>query len=94
MRATGEIQESFCGAWRAGPVVSVLDEDTLEVLHNNLHERIRLNGIDFPEKGQAYGKRAASELVYVKDAPVGWHERQPNVGQRGLVLVVKKICAE
>ena len=52
------------------PVVSVLDGDTIEVLHNNRAERIRLNGIDCPEKGQAYGKRAkqaASELVFGKE---------------------------
>jgi endonuclease YncB( thermonuclease family) len=36
-----------------GPVVSVLDGDTLEVLHNNHPERIGLSGIDCPEKGQA-----------------------------------------
>src|SRR5712692_4993691 len=50
----------------SGLVVSVLDGDTLEVLHNNRPERIRLSGIDCPEKGQAYGtraKQAASELV-------------------------------
>jgi endonuclease YncB( thermonuclease family) len=41
-----------------GQVVGVLDGDTIEVLHNNHTERIRLNGIDCPEKGQAYGKRA------------------------------------
>jgi endonuclease YncB( thermonuclease family) len=40
-----------------GPVVSVLDGDTIEVLHNNSAERIRLNGIDCSEKGQPYGKR-------------------------------------
>jgi endonuclease YncB( thermonuclease family) len=42
--------------------VGILDSDTLEVLHNH--------GIDCPEKGQAYGKRAkqaASELVFDKD---------------------------
>jgi micrococcal nuclease len=32
----------------SGPVVSVLDGDTLEVLHNNQSERIRLSGIDCP----------------------------------------------
>ena len=37
----------------SGPVVSVLDGDTLEVLHNNHAERIRRSGIDCPEKGQA-----------------------------------------
>jgi endonuclease YncB( thermonuclease family) len=34
----------------SGPVVSVLDGDTIEVLHNTWPERIRLNGIDCPEK--------------------------------------------
>jgi endonuclease YncB( thermonuclease family) len=42
----------------SGPVIGILDGDTIEVLHNNKAERIRLNGIDCPEKGQAYGKRA------------------------------------
>jgi endonuclease YncB( thermonuclease family) len=32
----------------AGQVISVLDGDTIEVLHNQHPERIRLNGIDFP----------------------------------------------
>ena len=35
----------------SGPVVSVLDGDTIEVLHTQHPERIRLNGIDCPEKG-------------------------------------------
>lgn len=35
----------------SGPVISVLDGDTIEVLHNNEAERLRLNGIDCPEKG-------------------------------------------
>ena len=53
-----------------GPVVSVLDGDTIEVLHNQHPERIRLSGIDCPEKGQAYGhkaKQAASALVFGKE---------------------------
>ncbi len=33
-----------------GPVVSVLDGDTIEVLHNTHAERIRLSGIDCPEE--------------------------------------------
>jgi hypothetical protein len=47
----------------SGPVVSVLDGDTLEVLHNQHPERIRLHGIDCPEKGQAYGKRAKQTVL-------------------------------
>ena len=41
----------------SGKVVGIIDGDTIEVLHNNRAERIRLNGIDCPEKG----KRLASE---------------------------------
>lgn len=41
-----------------GKVVGVLDGDTIDVLHNGQAERIRLNGIDCPEKGQAFGQRA------------------------------------
>jgi len=39
----------------SAPVVSVLDGDTIEVLHNQHPERIRLSGIDCPENGQTYG---------------------------------------
>ena len=34
-----------------GQVISVLDGDTIEVLHNQHPEHIRLSGIDRPEKG-------------------------------------------
>lgn len=56
---------SFAADFTA-PVISVLDGDTIEALHNHHPERIRLSGIDCPEKRQAYGKRAkraASEFV-------------------------------
>jgi endonuclease YncB( thermonuclease family) len=59
-----------------GPVVSILDGDTIEVLHDGRAERIRLNGIDCPEKGQAYGtraKQAASELVFGKEVTLQTH---------------------
>lgn len=54
----------------SGPVVSVYDVDTLDVLHNDQPERVRLNGIDCPEKSQPYGKKAkqaASALVFGKE---------------------------
>jgi micrococcal nuclease len=41
-----------------GKVVGVHDGDTIEVLHNQHPEPICLNGIDCPEKRQAYGKHA------------------------------------
>ena len=59
-----------------GSVVSVLDGDTLEVLNGHHTERIRLSGIDCPEKGQAFGQRAkhaASNLAFGKDVMVQTH---------------------
>jgi micrococcal nuclease len=41
-----------------GTVVSILDGDTIEVLHNRKAQRIRLAGIDCPEKKQPFGTRA------------------------------------
>jgi endonuclease YncB( thermonuclease family) len=66
---------SFAAGFTA-PVVSVLDGDTIEVLYNHHPERIRLSGVDCPEKGQAFGKRAkqaASELVYGKEVTLQTH---------------------
>jgi micrococcal nuclease len=62
--------ESLFAAGFSGSVVSVLDGDTIEVLHDQHPERIRLSGIDCPEKHQAFGtraKQATSALVYGKD---------------------------
>ena len=50
-----------------GRVVGVSDGDTITVMHNGKGERIRLHGIDCPEKRQAFGKRAkqfTSNLVF------------------------------
>lgn len=60
----------------SGPVVGIIDGDTIEVLHNNKAESIRLNGIDCPEKGQAYGqkaKQAASALAFGRDVTIETH---------------------
>ncbi len=56
-----------------GRVVGVSDGDTITVLHNGKGERIRLHGIDCPEKRQAFGKRAkqlTSNLVFGKTVTV------------------------
>ena len=47
-----------------GKVVAVSDGDTLTVLDDSqsLH-RVRLHGIDAPEKGQPYGMRAKQQLA-------------------------------
>ncbi len=56
-----------------GRVVGVSDGDTITVLHSGKGERIRLHGIDCPEKRQAFGNRAkqfTSKLIFVKIVPV------------------------
>ena len=56
-----------------GRVVGVSDGDTITVLHQGKPERIRLHGIDCPEKRQAFGNRAkqfTSTLVFSKTVTV------------------------
>lgn len=56
-----------------GRVVGVSDGDTISALRNGRAERIRLHGVDSPEKRQAFGQRAkqfTSDLVFGKDVTV------------------------
>lgn len=47
----------------SGRVVGIADGDTFTLLTDeNLQVKIRLHGIDAPEKGQDFGKRAKQEL--------------------------------
>jgi micrococcal nuclease len=41
-----------------GRVVAVADGDTISVMHDGRAERVRLHGIDAPDKGQAFSNRA------------------------------------
>jgi len=64
--------------WWCKVIVRILDGDAIEVPHNNHAERIRLSGIDCPEKGQAHGhkaKEAASTLVFSKDVTLRTYGR-------------------
>jgi endonuclease YncB( thermonuclease family) len=57
----------------SGKVVGITDGDTITVLHNGRDERVRLHGIDCPEKGQPYGSKAkqfVSQLVFGKEVTV------------------------
>lgn len=61
-----------------GEVVGVIDGDTIDVMHNGRSERVRLHGIDVPEKSQAFGKRskrAASDLAFGEEVTVREHGR-------------------
>lgn len=62
-----------------GKVVSVADGDTITVLDAaNTQHKVRLNGIDAPEKKQAYGtksKESLSDKVSKGDVVVKWKEK-------------------
>jgi endonuclease YncB( thermonuclease family) len=63
---------SICAAW-SGTVIGISDGDTITVLRGKTPIKIRLHGIDCPERGQAFGKRAkrfASEMVYKKTVTI------------------------
>jgi micrococcal nuclease len=56
-----------------GQVVGIIDGDTIDVLHNGQAERIRLSGIDCPEKKQPFGtkeKQFTSGLIFGKQVTV------------------------
>ena len=58
-------------------VAGDLDGDTIKVLHNGKAQRIRLQGIDCPEKGHAFGKVdkwATSVLVFGRTVTIQTHD--------------------
>lgn len=74
-----------------GTVVSVADGDTITILtKERKHLKIRLLGIDAPEKSQAYGlhsKQALSDLVYMKDVVVVSQEQDRYKRYLGKVFI-------
>ena len=74
-----------------GRVVSVADGDTITVLDaDKVQHKIRLAGIDAPEKRQAFGNRSKeslSELTYDKTVTVETDKRDKYGRQVGKVLV-------
>ena len=60
-----------------GRVVKVGDGDTLTVLVNKKQFKVRLDGIDAPESGQAFGKRSQQSLANICAA------KQARVEDRG-----------
>lgn len=75
----------------ADRVVSVADGDTITVLdRNNKQTKIRLYGIDTPEKKQAYGQRAKSfteSLVAGKEVKVKTYDKDRYGRTIGVVTV-------
>lgn len=83
----------------SGKVVGVSDGDTITVLDSaKTQHKIRLTGIDAPEKAQAFGqasKKSLSDLVFSKDVEVSWEKRDRYQRILGKVLLKNQdICLE
>lgn len=74
-----------------GKVVGVIDGDTIDVLDTaNTKHRIRLAGIDAPEKSQAFGqksKESLSDLVFARQVEVNTRKKDRHGRRVGKVLV-------
>lgn len=62
-----------------GYVVGISDGDTITVVDANRQQyKIRLAGIDAPEKGQAFGERSKDHLasmVFNKNVTIEWNKQ-------------------
>lgn len=61
-----------------GEVVAVADGDTITVLSEGVQYKIRLSGIDAPEKSQAFGnqsKQSLSDMVFSKTVVIDFNKR-------------------
>lgn len=81
-----------------GRVVGVSDGDTITVLNaSNQQHKIRLSGIDAPEKAQPFGKRSKENLsrhVFGRDVSVEWHKIDRYKRIVGKVMVAEPSCRE
>lgn len=70
---------SFCNAdVLTGKVISIADGDTITVLTDNTTHKIRLSGIDAPEKSQTFGnqsKQSLAEIIFQKTVTVNFNKR-------------------
>ncbi len=80
-----------------GRVVHVADGDSLTVLDDqNRQHKVRLAGIDAPERGQPFGKRAATELASLaknKRVIVDWTKTDRYRRIVGVVWVAPEDCS-
>ena len=82
----------------SGRVVGVSDGDTITVLDADLQQhKIRLSGIDAPEKKQPFGQRSKehlSLLVFDKPVDVEWNKLDRYKRTIGKVMVADPSCAK
>ena len=81
-----------------GRVVGVSDGDTITVLDADHQQyKIRLSGIDAPEKAQPFGQRSKenlSHLVFGREVTVEWRKKDRYGRTVGKVLVAEPTCQE
>ncbi|WP_291997228.1 thermonuclease family protein [Candidatus Accumulibacter sp. ACC012] len=79
-----------------GTVVGVADGDTVTVLDaDHQQHKIRIGGVDSPEKAQPYGQRSKqnmSALVFGKEVDVHWQKRDRYRRIVGKVMVQPSDC--
>ncbi len=79
-----------------GKVVAVTDGDTIKVLDsNNIQHRVRLTGIDAPERDQPYGKASTkylTALIAGKEVRVESNKKDRYKRVLGKVLVQPSDC--
>lgn len=79
-----------------GQVVRVADGDTLTVLDDRKRQhKVRLAGVDAPERGQPFGKRAATELADLaknKRVSVDWNKTDRYRRIVGIVRIRPQDC--
>jgi endonuclease YncB( thermonuclease family) len=78
----------------SGKVVGVADGDTITVLDSsNTQHKIRLAGIDAPEKAQPFGqvsKRNLSDMVFGQQVTIDWQKRDRYQRIVGKVLLNRR----
>ena len=92
-------QQSVFAESLPGKVVGVSDGDTITVLDSNHGQhKIRLTGIDAPEKNQAFGqasKKSLSDMVFNQYVVVSWEKRDRYKRILGKVLLKDQdVCLE
>lgn len=84
------------GETLSGQVVGVADGDTITVLDAQRdRHKIRVSGIDAPEKSQPFGQRSKesmSGLVFGKEVDVLWNKRDRYRRLVGKVMVADPLC--
>lgn len=83
----------------AGQVVGVSDGDTITLIDSTKSQhKIRLTGIDAPEKNQAFGqasKKSLSDMVFNQYVVVSWEKRDRYKRILGKVLLKDQdVCLE